>query len=51
MNIFKKYPFYLILFAMFPALSLISHNISEDHFVVVIRPLYASLIITIFFSF
>jgi len=49
MQIFKKYPFYLLLFAMFPALSLISHNISEDHFGVVIRPVYVSLIITIFF--
>lgn len=48
----KKFPFYTLLFAVYPILSLYSHNISEVDFGYAVRPILVSiLIVGLFYLF
>ena len=42
----SKFPYYFLVFSLYPALALMSHNISEDHLTVIIRPLLFSIILS-----
>jgi hypothetical protein len=48
MNSKKIFPFYCLLFSIYPALALIGHNITEDSWLVAIRPIAFSLFLSIF---
>jgi hypothetical protein len=45
----KKYPFFIILFAIYPSLALLTWNFREVNVNVIIRPLCFSLVVALFF--
>ena len=47
MKNFKNFPFHSLLFAIFPTISLMGHNIGQISLIYIARPLVVSIILTI----
>jgi hypothetical protein len=48
----KKYPFFLLLFTIYPSLALLTWNVREvDRLTIILRPLLVSMVIALFLTF